>query len=284
VIESDMDRPCIFISWSGHSSRAVGEALRNWLPNLFQFVDVWISTEDLNKGTRWQSETVKVLQTSRFGIVCLTPDNLASSWLLFEAGAISNLPQSRVFTFLHKLEYPDVKQPLEMFNHTTSTKEDVRKMVLSLNAELGEAAVKEAILANVFEKFWPDLDAQLATIQPGSHPEGVEPIAAPHVGDAEIIREILTIVRDTSRNVAAVQGPTVPHESSKTIRSIVMGRLSDKLRRLGVPIQQMSMPVESPGGIKIRMGERDVELSIGEAADAVDGLITPVEFLKRIGA
>lgn len=279
-----MDRPRIFVSWSGDCSRAVGEALKNWLPNLFQFADVWISTEDLNKGTRWQSEVVKVLQTSRFGIVCLTPDNLASAWLLFEAGAISNLPQSRVFTFLHGLEYPDVKQPLEMFNHTTSTKEDVWKMVLSLNAELGEAAVKEAILVNVFGKFWPDLELQLAGIQPYAKPAGVEPAVAPHAGDAEIIREILTIVRDTSRNVATFQAPMILDESNKTIRGIVMGRLSDKLRQLGVPIQQMSMPVESPGGIKLRVGERDVELSIGEAADVVDGIITPVNFLKRIGA
>jgi|ERR1035437_7560321 hypothetical protein len=279
-----MDRPRIFISWSGHCSRAVGEALKNWLPNLFQFVDVWISTEDLNKGTRWQSEVVKVLQTSRFGIVCLTPDNLTSAWLLFEAGAISNLPQSSVFTFLHRLEYPEVKQPLEMFNHTTSTKADVRKMVVSLNAELGEAAVKETILGNVFEKFWPDLETQLAGIETHAHPGGLEPIAAPHTSDAETIREILTIVRDTSRNVATFQGPTILDESSKTIRGIVMGRLSDKLRQLGVPVRQMSMPVESLGGITIRIGDRDVELSIGEAADVVDGIITPVNFLKRIGA
>ena len=157
-------------------------------------------------------------------------------------------------------------------------------MIVSINAELGEAAVKDTILGNVLDKFWPDLETQLAGIETNAHLQGFEPMTVPTTTDAEIVREILTIVRDTSRSVATFQGPTLFEESSKTIRGTVMGRLSDKLRQLGVPVQQMSMPVESLGGITIRIGERDVELSIGEAADVVDGIITPVNFLKRIGA
>jgi hypothetical protein len=43
------------------------------------------------------------------------------------------------------------------------------------------------------------------------------------------------------------------------------------------------MPVEVAGGITIEFEDRRVELPIGEAADVVDGIINPVEFLGRIG-
>ena len=63
-----------------------------------------------------------------------------------------------------------------------------------------------------------------------------------------------------------------------------MSRLSEKLRELGVRFQQMGMPVEVPGGITIRLDEREIEIPIGDAADVVDGIIKPVDVLKRIGA
>lgn len=61
----------------------------------------------------------------------------------------------------------------------------------------------------------------------------------------------------------------------------MMSRFSDKLRELGLTALQMSMPVEVPGGIKIWIQEREVEISIGEAADFVDGITTPVQFIRR---
>src|SRR5947207_2092207 len=122
-----MDPVKVFTSWGGEASRQVGEALRDWLPWLFERVDPWISARDLDKGRQWQHEIMANLRTSRFGIVCLTPDNLTRPWMLFEAGAISTLPQASVFTFLHRVEYVQVTDPLSMFNHTQSRRDDVRR-------------------------------------------------------------------------------------------------------------------------------------------------------------
>ena len=58
----------IFISWSGEPSGAVGKALRDWLPNVIQVLDPWISKSDIDKGTRWSSEIAEQLQASRVGI------------------------------------------------------------------------------------------------------------------------------------------------------------------------------------------------------------------------
>jgi hypothetical protein len=70
---------------------------------------------------------------------------------------------------------------------------------------------------------------------------------------------------------------------NRRVRDAVLERFSTKLRELGVSVQSMGMPVEMAGGITIHFGDRDVEVSIGEAADLVDGILKPVEFLKRIG-
>lgn len=90
-------------------------------------------------------------------------------------------------------------------------------------------------------------------------------------------------MRDTAKSVATPRGRSVIDESNRTVRNIVLDRLSKKLRDLGVKYEQMGMPSEVPGGITIRLAGRDVEIPIGEAADVVDGIIKPVDFLRRPG-
>jgi hypothetical protein len=68
----------------------------------------------------------------------LTPENLMSPWLLFEAGAVAKRVDSRVWTYLFGLGYTDVKDPLSQFQHTAATKEDTRKLIATLNHRLGE--------------------------------------------------------------------------------------------------------------------------------------------------
>jgi hypothetical protein len=79
----------VFISWSGERSRAVAEALWEWLPNVIQTVNPWVSLADIEKGARWSTEIASQLETCCVGLICLTPENLSAPWLLFEAGAIS---------------------------------------------------------------------------------------------------------------------------------------------------------------------------------------------------
>jgi hypothetical protein len=41
----------------------------------------------------------------------------------------------------------------------------------------------------------------------------------------------------------------------RSVRSTVLSRFSTKLRELGAPVQQMGMPVETPGGITVRLAQ-----------------------------
>src|SRR5438093_722563 len=55
----------VFISWSGILSRRAAETLREWLPNVLQVVELWMSAEDIEKGARWSSELESSLQEIR---------------------------------------------------------------------------------------------------------------------------------------------------------------------------------------------------------------------------
>ena len=77
----------VFIRWSGPRSKSAAEALKDWLPTILQTARPWMSATDIEKGTRWREEFAAALDTMKAGIICLTPENLAAEWLLFEAGA-----------------------------------------------------------------------------------------------------------------------------------------------------------------------------------------------------
>src|SRR5947209_7773018 len=115
----------IFISWSGERSKVVAETLRDWLQDIIQALEPWISA-DIEKGQRWSSEIATQLEQAQVGIICLTQDNLNSRWLHFEAGALSKTPKSYVCTFLLDIEPTDFDGPLTQFQHTRAQKEDIK--------------------------------------------------------------------------------------------------------------------------------------------------------------
>ena len=105
----------VFISWSGERSRALAEVLRRWLPAVIQVVKPYYSPDDTVKGARWSTEIAKELESSRVGLICVTPENLDAPWLLFEAGALSKLGKSRVCPILFGVDPIDIKGPLVQF-------------------------------------------------------------------------------------------------------------------------------------------------------------------------
>jgi hypothetical protein len=71
----------IFISWSGEPSRSVAITPRHWLPQIVQHVDPWMSDEEIASGTRWNDRIAAALETTNFGIVCVTAANQHQPWL-----------------------------------------------------------------------------------------------------------------------------------------------------------------------------------------------------------
>jgi hypothetical protein len=152
----------VFVSWSGEVSHEVAKALKNWLPNVIQAIDVFLSSEDIAKGSPWFQKLGSVLDGSDFGILCLTPDNLSAPWVLYEAGAIGKrFDQARVAPLLIGLKVPEVTGPLAQFNATLLERSELQKLVTAINDCLGSSKLSEQKLLTAFENWWPDLEKRL---------------------------------------------------------------------------------------------------------------------------
>jgi len=160
----------LVLSWSGPASRAVARALRDWLPMVIQGVDPWMSEEDIQKGAQWLPALQRTLAECGFGIMCVTPENLAAEWLHFEAGAMwKAYEQNRVCPFLVGIAggASDVKPPLGLFQACDSTNDDeVFRMMKAINLSLPDAdRLSEVALKKRSFKAWlPDLRERLSEI------------------------------------------------------------------------------------------------------------------------
>ncbi|MGA7181309.1 MAG: toll/interleukin-1 receptor domain-containing protein [Thiobacillaceae bacterium] len=152
----------VFVSWSGDASHDVAKALKDWLPNVIQAVDVFLSSEDIAKGSVWFNELGNVLDESAFGIVCLTRDNLSAPWILYEAGALGKrFEHSRVVPLLIGLKVPDLSGPLSHFNAALLDKDEIARLVAAINAQLGAAKLGDKQLDTAFATWWPSLEESL---------------------------------------------------------------------------------------------------------------------------
>lgn len=228
----------LFISWSGAESRQIAEALRDWLPALFESVDPYMSARDNDAGVRWGQVISGELEETDFGILCLTPTNLQAPWLLFEAGALSKaVDVARVVPLLHRLTTADVTSPLSQFQMKELDEEGAREVVRSINNALTNPRA-EAALLTVFSALWPSLRDRITAIEPPSE------AAAPQRPEREILEEILTLVRQPTlvaeRQPTSGAGLRAGSRASALLRGLKTDDVSTftVLRRSGIPLER----------------------------------------------
>ena len=183
----------VFISWSGDRSRAVADVLRRWFPSVLQAVRPYFSPDDVAKGSRWSTEIAKELEASRVGLLVITPENQEAPWLLFEAGALAkNLDRSKVCPILFgAMEPTDVKGPLVQFQAAQFSKEEMKRVIKMMNAELAESALVPDVLESVFEMWWPELEEQVGKELEGSDEDDREARRS----ERDMLEEVLGLTR-----------------------------------------------------------------------------------------
>jgi len=190
----------VFISWSGTRSEAVAVALREWLPRVIQSVRPWMSQQDIPTGARWSAEIASELSETRFGVICVTPENRDAPWLLFESGALAKtLDKTYVCPYLFDLEYSSLPGPLQAFQSAKCDKEGTRRLVESVNRALGDSRLSDCVLEDAFAKWWGDLEDTLARVPPLQEGEEAERAAAAERSDRDVIEEVLWVVRELHR-------------------------------------------------------------------------------------
>ncbi len=184
----------VFLGWSGDLSHEIALVLRQWLPRVIQTLKPFVSSEDISKGVRWTEDLARELEASSFGIVSVTRDNMSAPWLIFEAGALSNVVNNRVAPFLVDIRLLDLDRhsPLLHFQTTLPEKEDVAKLIESLNEHADNPQHLDPItLRDTFEMWWPRLHNAIAEAIKRA-PATVKPTQR---DPAETQEEILELVR-----------------------------------------------------------------------------------------
>jgi ribosomal protein L7/L12 len=200
----------VFISWSGKQSQMLAQALRDWLPLVLHYVQPWLSGADIEAGKRWSVEIAKQLEESNFGIICLTRENVESSWVLFEAGALAkNLQNSLVIPLLLNLDIRDVSGPLSQFQAKKINKTSIFEIVQTIN-QASESPVEAARLTQLFEALWPQLKSRLDTIPPQVGKSG------PVRSQQEILEELVTTIRGIDQRLSNLE-QALPNAVSATI-------------------------------------------------------------------
>ncbi|MCP1620150.1 TIR domain-containing protein [Pseudomonas sp. SLBN-26] len=198
----------VFLSWSGQRSKDVASLLSDWLCCVIQASRPWISARDLDRGSLWFGEINDQLKDTTVGIICLTQENKARPWILFEAGALAKgLSTSRVCTLLIDLDPKDIEDPLAQFNHTFPTKESILSLVKTLNSALAGNGLDNRILEQVFDTYWPQFENRFADIlamtesQPPTKPRPKEDVLAEILENTRVLNSrIRRLEVDTERH------------------------------------------------------------------------------------
>lgn len=224
-----LERVEVFISWSGRRALAVAEAVADWLPGVVPVVYPWLSSRDLTAGRRWSPEIVKHLRVSGHGIVVLTPENVASPWLWFEAGALAqsvDVSETQVHALYLDIDSTDLpSNPLAEFQRSevrdlSSMLNMVQDLAAAIPADVNPSGVERA-----FSNAWDDFEATIDAIPDLDSEEAAKAVeAAPTFDTDEKIDEVLGLVRVLARDMADATRRSTKDFASQFERSLGLTR------------------------------------------------------------
>jgi len=216
----------VFLSWSGNTSHQVAKRLRDWLPSVIQNIEPYVSSEDIDKGARWSTDIAKELENSTFGILCVTKENMNAPWLNFEAGALSKaMDKAYVTPFLFDVKRSEVNGPVLQFQSTIFEREDIHKMLKTINKALDGNKLPDERLDKTFDVWFPQLESELSNIAPIENPK--QPAKTPTRED--LMEEILELTRINQKLLRAAEDR---QDKSQEITQAQFTELSERLNSL----------------------------------------------------
>lgn len=186
-----------------------------------------MSDESIRKGAKWQSVIGAHLEECRFGILCVTPDNLDSKWIHFEAGALSKVDsQDHVSALLLGVNPAELEGPLTQFQNTTPSKDDMLKLVQSINSQLSDP-VPEAALTKTFDGLWSNIAGAITTALEAPK----QKVESETRSDRSVLEEILAVVRTLSRTSSEDADPSETYFDPTTGTRFSRGTILRAIRR-----------------------------------------------------
>lgn len=213
----------VFVSWSGDLSKKIAESIKRWLPCIIQSVDVFYSPEDIEKGENWDSKISKELSECKYGIICLTSENVSASWINFEAGAIAKSLDSRVATLMINISPSDIKGPLSRYQATKMEKDDFYQLVCNINEQC-ETPIKTEVLKTAFDGLWSNMIEEIESIISTS--KKIAANSKKSQNNSEAIEEILLLLRKQNTILSSPQ-QLLPEDYFEYINDRVLRNRND---------------------------------------------------------
>jgi hypothetical protein len=238
----------VFISWAGKQAEKIGQGFHDFLPDVVNATQPFMSGSDIDKGSRWNDVLTGSIQESSCAIVCLTPRSLESIWVAFEAGAVSRAAggpegaKSRIWTYLLGLQHKDLLlTPFAAYQATNPTEEETFDLIASINQLSPDLVPAESLRRKFNRVFWPSFAKVLEEAR-------TPPVdgTAQTPGEAELLSEILSTVRSIQDGVRPQSG-----RSSAPILSLLLQQELFKRGRTGTKTEETA-----DGGLFIQVGKK----------------------------
>jgi hypothetical protein len=223
----------VFMSWSGTRSHVVAKVFAEWLPTVLYGSEPWISSVDIDKGATWITSIKDALQSSQgVGVFFATHEALASPWLNFEAGAIASLGAQRVCVVCVDIEPSDMSPPLSLFQGTRLERDDIFKLIKSLNAQQ-ERPSPDGVLVTIFSRAWGDLESEVQRAIAGTEGAAKKP---KHRSTADqALQDIASGVQRIESRLGILERAVFPREvEDSTTSSNVLSKLISNVGVKGV--------------------------------------------------
>ena len=217
----------IFLSWSGVRSKHVALALREWLPLVLHYAEPWLSEKDIQAGDRWATEVGKELESSAFGVLVLTRENLSAPWMLFEAGALSKaFSAAAVCPFLVGVDFSDLTGPLSQFQAKKAHRDGMLELIEAINAR-APSPVPPDRLRDLMTALWPRLESSFARLPSGDVASGTKPRS-----QAQVLEDLVSSVRRLEMRIDQLpkrvdRSPNRGRAAEHTVELEVKGRFPD---------------------------------------------------------
>ena len=182
----------VFISWSGELSKSIAESIKKWLPCIIQSADVFFSPDDIEKGENWDTKISKELLECKYGVVCLTEENVSAPWIHFEAGALAKTLDSKVATLMINVSPTDIKGPLSRYQATKLEKDDFFQLIKNINSQ-ADNPIKIDVLTTLFESLWESIEKDFKSQISKYQTENSEQKKT--IDNNEALEEILLLLR-----------------------------------------------------------------------------------------
>ncbi|MGV7122034.1 toll/interleukin-1 receptor domain-containing protein [Sphingopyxis sp. 550A] len=237
----------LFISWSGKLSQAVAGVIHSWIPSVLQSVEPFLSSEDIEKGTRWSDHIAQKLEECGFGVIILTDENTLAPWVMFEAGALSKMVgKSNVAPVLLNIQPTNVRPPLSQFQSVRFEEKDILRLMKSINKS-GDSPIREDALERTFSAMWPqfkqDVDNILTSFQGSSELDSLEEgkidLDSLNLSVSELIKAVQVLQED----IRSKNNVDLNEELSRTLFDIRRSSMRNHIPRGAIEDLEKSLDI-----------------------------------------